>query len=91
MSIIELSTGHVFASGSVRVVGPLILVSSPGESRYSFSVLGAGFVVEIHIAFSTFDTGSEVDGIYEADWDRWHATAPMIRQEAIDKLLGDSA
>ena len=48
---IELSSGHVFADGSVKAVGPL----EKGEYWCLFRVYGVGFTVDIHYEYNAHD------------------------------------
>ncbi len=80
--IAELVTGHVFALGSVRAVGPLVSL----RPDYAFNIVGVGFVVAITIKWSDFDTSDE-DENYDTDWPAFCAAATAAHQDAIDKLL----
>lgn len=79
--IVELSTGHVFAKGSVKAITPFHYIAPsyaeecgvipPGfQTGWIFSAIGVGFLVDIKLV-----------GV-----DR--SKAESVRQEAIDKLLG---
>jgi hypothetical protein len=82
MNVIELSTGHVFAAGSVRVVGPLqACLYDEGIGTAGFTIIGVGFDVKIfrhHVDINNSERAVEVV----------RAECAVLRQEAIDKLLG---
>lgn len=83
MSVIELSSGHVFAKGSVQAVGPLTNSLKGNLRAFEFKVIGVGFVVEIEYAWiAQWKKYEKFHGIAEFD-----ADAIALRQEAIDKLL----
>lgn len=79
----------MFAEGSVRVIGPVV----NHRPDRSFNIIGIGFVVEIRIAWSSFDTTDDYgkpDENYTRDWASFEAAVMTVRQEAIDKLLKGS-
>jgi hypothetical protein len=76
--IVELSTGHVFAKGSVRAVGP---------TDYGFKVYGIGFTVPVEVswhAYEEFLNRSQRD-MRAYQYDDYVAD---LRREFIEKLLG---
>jgi hypothetical protein len=86
--IIELSTGHVFAAGSVVAIDPL--VQSPIQGcRWSFHMHGVGFDVRIDIAADLFrwrtfalPDGDPYFAHIKCPRERLYATVALARAEA---------
>lgn len=85
--VIELSTGHVFAPGSVKVVGPRSAFSE------TFEIIGVGF--KVMVGLPSRDEPDDIDGETHDEWRarcrkasvEHEAACDRLRQEAIDKLL----
>jgi hypothetical protein len=86
MSIVELSSGHVFAAGSVKAVLPL---DAPRFGHARFTVVGVGFTVEIVTPFCKegFDAVRDEPGGVPAAFERYEIQVRALHREAIDKLL----
>lgn len=96
MSAIILSTGHVFAPGSVVAIGPLEV-----SSHARFDVTGVGFTVPVAFALMPYEKplvpnrdglNREAISALHAEWTaecarRQREANEAVHQEAIRKLL----
>jgi hypothetical protein len=81
MSIIELSTGHAFAKGSVKAILPACVKYGmrPSIIYDEFTVTGVGFKVDVSVNAREFN--------YEGSMPAVDPKTEIIRREFIDKLL----
>jgi hypothetical protein len=90
-NIVELSTGHVFAAGSIKAIGPCYSYTGWRGSEGGFVVHGVGFKVDIvfseplTIAEPTNHDELEAFKAYTEVFDK---KVKAVHQEAVDKLIG---
>lgn len=89
MNAIQLSTGHVFAAGSVVSVTPLAFAVFDDGFTGTFQVVGVGFEVPVRLVKDAFFPGE--DDLMKPEYKPWLAECEKVRQEAITKLIGAPA
>lgn len=87
--IIELHTGHVFAEGSVKAVGPVACAYIP-HGDFNVRVHGVGFTVDIHDTVQLPEPPQCLGANEHAQWvkaqDEWR-TACLALMEARRQLI----
>lgn len=83
--IIELSTGHVFARGSVKAFSPVY--RSNGDI-YGFTVYGVGFAIEVLGFAQVFETSTQQYSKHWVDYEKTLFANNLLRNEFIEKLIG---
>ncbi len=84
-STVELSSGHIFAKGSVKAISPIQkTLCKPDDPDFygdSFRAIGVGFIVNFH-------SDDLWEAPYKANTEKRNKFNEL-HKEAINKLLGD--